>query len=281
MVWRDVTKMTRYHGHVGVHLLEVMVWSGVTRREWLSLFLDANHNLENANHECSGDDVLESGLRLAGTVIRRSTAWSRGNPRVCYAFVLVHRGEARPTAVSVCESRSRGRGDPRQSQGYMRRASSGGGRAGGEQSGGKGHRRRRVAAAAEIWGRRNGGKRRRNGSRPDGVGVRTVGGDVEGERRRRDAINGVHERRQRRRRRTAQQRARPMVSKRRRALRSGESARVTVDNGDGGGEDCAATTMGFGVVCTETWDEEEGLFDFYPFYVAIDQIVADLSVIGA
>ncbi|KAK9161350.1 hypothetical protein Syun_007691 [Stephania yunnanensis] len=40
--------------------------------------------------QCSGDDVLESGLRLAGTVIRRSTAWSRGNPRVSYAFVLVH-----------------------------------------------------------------------------------------------------------------------------------------------------------------------------------------------
>ncbi|KAK9157635.1 hypothetical protein Scep_004209 [Stephania cephalantha] len=95
-------------------MLEVMVWSGVTMREWYHAelgvyeleemvccryFLDAKHNL---------------GLREAGTVIRRSTAWSRGNPRVCYAFVLVHgvkldRRQCRCASHGVADEETRGR----------------------------------------------------------------------------------------------------------------------------------------------------------------------------
>ncbi|KAK9101429.1 hypothetical protein Scep_024859 [Stephania cephalantha] len=57
---------------------------------------------------------MESGLRESGTVIRKSTAWLRGNPRVCYAFVLVHQGEAQPTRCR-CAAESRvADGDPRE-----------------------------------------------------------------------------------------------------------------------------------------------------------------------
>ncbi|KAK9111280.1 hypothetical protein Scep_018799 [Stephania cephalantha] len=128
---------------------------------------------KNANHECSGDDVLESGLRLAGTVIRRSTAWSRGNPRVCYALALVHRGEAWPTTVSVCESWSRRRGDPKLSQGYMRRATAA--EEPGASSGGikRVPRWRKRWPAVETEGTRGGGKggQGRSDARPDGVDV--------------------------------------------------------------------------------------------------------------
>ncbi|KAK9089099.1 hypothetical protein Scep_028181 [Stephania cephalantha] len=91
---------------------------------------------------CSGEDVLESGLREAGTVIRRSTTWSRGTPRVCYAFVLVYRGEARPTAVSVCEPCMKGVADEETRVGVEDEASNGGG-------GGDRRRRMRRAATAK------------------------------------------------------------------------------------------------------------------------------------
>ncbi|KAK9089309.1 hypothetical protein Scep_028391 [Stephania cephalantha] len=63
------------------------------------------------------------GLSEAETVIRRSTAstsWSRGTPRVYYAFVLVHRGEARADAGVGVRAVYEGRREAAESR--MRRA---------------------------------------------------------------------------------------------------------------------------------------------------------------
>ncbi|KAK9121428.1 hypothetical protein Syun_019045 [Stephania yunnanensis] len=87
---------------------------------------------------------------------RRSTAWSRGNPRVYYAFVLDHRGEARPTAVSVCESWSCRRGDAKLSQEEPGARS--GGRLGGREAVVVANNSGNVGAAAESDGTRGVGK---------------------------------------------------------------------------------------------------------------------------
>ncbi|KAK9158631.1 hypothetical protein Scep_005205 [Stephania cephalantha] len=186
---------------------------------------------------------MESGLRLAGTVIRRSTAWSRGNPRVCYAFVLVHRGEARPTKVSVCESRSRRRGDPKLSQGYMRRRRS--------ESGGSA-KRSRVAEKGDGGGNVGQCAKRRE---PAAAAKKGRGRSDARPMASRSRERSRAERRPRARRRdnrALRARARPasVVGVRCRGRREPTESRPTStmtmdDDGDGGGEDCAAAAMGF------------------------------------
>ncbi|KAK9132138.1 hypothetical protein Scep_011666 [Stephania cephalantha] len=90
---------------------------------------------------------------MAGTVIRRSTAWSRGNPRVCYAFVLIHRVNLADDKFRCRVVASRRRGDPKLSQGYMTRAMAGG-ESRGSNGGGKrsrAWRKMRVPRRMKCW----------------------------------------------------------------------------------------------------------------------------------
>ncbi|KAK9163440.1 hypothetical protein Syun_004342 [Stephania yunnanensis] len=118
-----------YHAELGVHELEEMVCHADVDMDDREAMMRYNVMTTVRGHKSGMDDlhVAIRGYNVMSTdhpdghvhhlVARQSTS--------CYAFVLVHRGEARTTAVSVCESRSRRRGDPKLSQRIFK-ASSGG-----------------------------------------------------------------------------------------------------------------------------------------------------------
>ncbi|KAK9140800.1 hypothetical protein Scep_010481 [Stephania cephalantha] len=193
MVWRDVTKTTWYHGHVGIHL------------PW------------------------------------RSTAWSRGNPRVCYAFVLVHRVKLGDGSVGVRVTES-SRERPKLDQGGAGRATR---RRIAKASGvgGIGSRESAEHGAAERGGGHGGGNVGRGeiGRNPRRAGKRGANNGAGGENRamRQAAASDDN---------LAQKGRASRVSSACFAEEEGRGRRVAVDvdddNGrgrrDSGGEDCAA-----------------------------------------
>ncbi|KAK9151247.1 hypothetical protein Syun_009556 [Stephania yunnanensis] len=151
-----------------------------------------------------------------------SYAWSRSNPQV------VHRGEARPTVVSVCESRSRRRGDPKLSQGG----------AGGKQRWRNRGRRavvvacggRNVEAVAELDEIRDGRKGGRSRLAISGAG----GEDHAAAAASDDQLAGRRDPRCRRR----------ALQRKDRASESRLTSTMIVDDdGDGGGKACAVTRL--------------------------------------
>ncbi|KAK9162461.1 hypothetical protein Syun_003363 [Stephania yunnanensis] len=99
-----------------------MVWGGVTRREWYHAELGV-HELEEM--VCHADVDMDDRVAMIRYNVMTTVRGHKSGPppgreaihESAMPSCLSTGGEARPTSVPVCESRSRRRGDPELSQG--------------------------------------------------------------------------------------------------------------------------------------------------------------------